>query len=131
MNIGDAARACGLPPKTLRYYEDIGLVVAPRRDNGYREYGEREVHLLRFVARARGLGFSIESCRALVSLYADKNRASADVRALASERIETIDAKIAELESLRGTLTRLIDACAGDSRPDCPILDDLSSKHII
>ncbi len=131
MNIGDAARACGLPPKTLRYYEDIGLVVAPRRDNGYREYGEREVHLLRFVARARGLGFSIESCRALVSLYADKNRASADVRALASERIETIDAKIAELESLRDTLTRLIDACAGDSRPDCPILDDLSSKHII
>ena len=131
MNIGDAARACGLPPKTLRYYEDIGLVVAVRRDNGYREYGEREVHLLRFVARARGLGFSIVSCRALVSLYADKNRASADVRALASERIETIDAKIAELESLRGTLTRLIDACAGDSRPDCPILDDLSSKHII
>lgn len=128
MNIGHAAERAGLPPKTIRYYEDIGLVRPERRDNGYRDYSERDVHTLRFVQRARGLGFSIDECRSLLGLYRDRNRASADVRALAARKIAHIDRKIEELNSLRGTLAHLVEACHGDERPDCPILDDLSGK---
>ena len=128
MNIGTAAEASGLPAKTIRYYEEIGLVAPARRDNGYRDYDEADVHRLRFLHRARGLGFSIDDCRHLLSLYDDKHRASADVKALARQRIGDIDAKIAELQSLRGTLSALVHACHGDERPDCPILDELAGS---
>ncbi len=126
MNIGEAARASGLPAKTIRYYEEIGLVVCERRGNNYRDYSERALHNLRFLARARALGFSIEECRTLISLYADSGRASADVRRVAGEHINAIDAKIAELQAMRRTLATLVRACHGDARPDCPILDDLA-----
>lgn len=127
MNIGDAATRSGLPAKTIRYYEEIGLLRPPRAENGYRHYGERELHKLRFLQRARSLGFTIEECRHLLSLYEDRGRASADVRALATERIADVDAKIAELQAMKATLSRLVHACHGDDRPDCPILDDLAS----
>jgi Cu(I)-responsive transcriptional regulator len=126
MNIGEAAEASGLPAKTIRYYEQIGLLVAPRAANGYRSYGERDVHKLRFVARARGLGFSIEECRSLLSLYEDEQRASADVKQLAEQHMRELDQKIAELQGLRDTLATLIGCCHGDDRPDCPILADLA-----
>ena len=127
MNIGDAAAASGLPPKTIRYYEEIGLVPPPaRRDSGYRDYGDREVHVLRFLARARGLGFSVEECRQLLALYRDRGRASADVKRLTEERLAAIDEKIAQLQALRGALAHLAACCHGDERPDCPILDDLA-----
>lgn len=127
MNISQAAEQAGLPAKTLRYYEDIGLVrPAGRQANGYRDYAERDVHMLRFLARARGLGFSVEDCRALVELYNDTNRKSADVKAIATARIAEIDRKIDELRAMRATLSHLAERCHGDGRPDCPILDDFA-----
>lgn len=128
MVVGEAARRSGLPIRTIHYYEEIGLVVPARRDNGYRDYAEADVHTLRFLQRARTLGFSIEECRALLSLYADRNRASADVKALAQAKIGEIDQKIAELGTLRATLQRLVTACHGDQRPECPILDGLAGS---
>lgn len=129
MNIGEAAERAGLPVKTLRYYEEIGLIAPGRQPNGYRAYGEAEVHKLRFLQRARGLGFSIEDCRALLSLYEDRNRASADVKRLALARIADIDRKLEELKGLRATLDSLARACRGNERPDCPILEDLAGQH--
>ncbi len=126
MNIGQAERACGLPAKTIRYYEDVGLVTPDRRANGYRSYQELDLHKLRFLQRARGLGFSVEDCRALLALYDDKERASADVKSIAEAHLARIDQKLAELATLRSALTTLIDACHGDHRPDCPIIDDLA-----
>ena len=126
MNIGDAARATGLPAKTIRYYEDIDLVVAQRAQNGYRSYSDNLLHKLRFVQRARGLGFSIDDCRALLSLYEDQGRASAEVKLIAQQHLVEIDAKLDELGTMRRTLAHLIEHCAGDQRPDCPIIDDLS-----
>jgi len=128
MNIGAAAKASGLPAKTIRYYEDIGLVRSDRRDNNYRDYSDNALHNLLFLRRARALGFSIEDCRHLLSLYADKRRASADVRRLAEAHIGEIDAKIAELKGMRKTLSALVKACHGDHRPDCPILEDLAGR---
>ncbi len=129
MNIGEAAARSGLAPKTIRYYEDIGLVTADRRSNGYRDYTTSHIHKLTFVQRARSLGFSIAQCRSLLSLYEDKNRASADVKALAEARIAEIDGKIAELRGLRDTLATLVATCHGDDRPDCPILEDLAAQE--
>lgn len=127
MNIGEAAGLTGLPPKTIRYYEEIGLVVpSARRANGYRDYSEHDVRLLQFVARARSLGFSVENCRDLLSLYRDQHRASADVKALALARIEDIERKIRELQAMQATLEDLVARCHGDHRPDCPILRDLA-----
>ena len=126
MNIGDAAQRSGLPKKTIRYYEDIGLLRPARRGNGFRDYGDREVHELRFIARARGLGFSVEECRHLLALYRDEGRASLDVRETAELHIGTIRAKIEALRSMEKTRSHLIERCAGDERPDCPILDGLS-----
>lgn len=126
MNIGEASRHSGLPAKTIRYYEEIGLVTPARRGNGYRDYAEADLHKLSFLNRARGLGFSIEDCRSLLSLYENQSRASADVKTLTLTRISEIDRKIAELESLRATLHHLSEACQGDSMPECPILNDLS-----
>jgi MerR family transcriptional regulator, copper efflux regulator len=127
MNIGEVAAAVDLPVKTVRYYEEIGLVVPQRQPNGYRRYRDQDVHVLRFLRRARGLGFSISDCRALLSLYGDQGRASADVKRLAEARIAEIDQKMGELRSLRATLSSLVKACHGDQHPDCPILDDLAS----
>lgn len=126
MKIGDVADASGLPAKTIRYYEDIGLIRPARGTNGYRDFAESDVHKLAFLARARSLGFSIEECRTLLSLYEDRDRASADVKALAEAHLRRIDRKIAELAGLRGTLAELVARCHGDARPDCPILDDLA-----
>ncbi len=126
MKIADVAEASGLSAKTIRYYEDIGLVRPMRGENGYRAFVETDVHKLRFLARARSLGFSIKECRTLLSLYEDRGRASADVKALAEAHLRRIDRKIAELEGLRGTLGHLVARCHGDARPDCPILRDLA-----
>lgn len=126
MNIGQAAESSGLPTKTIRYYEDVGLIKPTRRGNGFRDYGGRDIHELRFIARARSLGFSVEECRHLLALYRDTGRASAEVRDTARTHIAAIRAKIVELRSMEKTLTHLIRQCAGDSRPDCPILDDLA-----
>lgn len=128
MNIGMAAQHSKLPAKTIRYYEDIGLVQPERAGNGYRDYDERDIHRLRFVQRARGLGFSVEECRQLLSLYSDTHRASADVKSLAQTKLAEIERKIAELQSLKATLRHLVENCHGDARPDCPILDELSGE---
>ncbi|MCF3628482.1 Cu(I)-responsive transcriptional regulator [Thalassospiraceae bacterium LMO-SO8] len=126
MNIGEAAKQSGLPAKTIRYYEEISLVVPGRSGNGYRAYSPTDVHKLQFVQRARGLGFSVEDCRALLSLYEDDHRASADVKAIAEGHLAGIEAKIAELKALHKTLKHLVDTCHGDSRPHCPIIDGLA-----
>ena len=125
MNISEAASASGLPAKTIRYYEDIGLVTAGRGGNGYRQFAERDIHRLKFLARARDLGFSIDECRQLLALWDDKQRASADVRDLARRHLSDIEAKIADLQAMHDTLSELVDRCAGDDRPDCPILSTL------
>ena len=126
MNIGQVAERSGLPPKTIRYYEDIGLVRPPRNDNGYRAFRETDLHKLAFLGRARALGFSIEDCRTLLGLYEDESRESARVKEIAQEHMRAIDEKISQLQSMRQTLSHLIDACHGDHRPDCPILSDLA-----
>ena len=128
MNIGDAALQTGLPAKTIRYYEDIDLIKPLRADNGYRDYSDGDVHRLRFLQRSRGLGFTIDECRLLLSLYDDKHRASADVKAIAVAKIGEIDRKITELNSLKATLSELAACCHGDDRPDCPIIDDLAGR---
>lgn len=128
MNIGSAAKATNLPSKTIRYYEEIGLISPGRAANGYRDYADEDVHRLKFLQRSRSLGFTIEECRLLLSLYDDEARASADVRAVALEKIKKVDEKISELQSLRTTLNVLVKSCHGDQRPDCPILDDLAGR---
>ncbi len=130
MNIGDVSAASGLPAKTIRYYDDIGLVRPARGANGYRDYSDRDVLMLAFLGRARSLGFSIEDCRTLLSLYRDRSRASADVKRLAEEHLAQIARKIEELEAMRATLHELVSRCHGDERPDCPILDDLAGQKI-
>jgi len=126
MNIGEIAVQSGLPAKTIRYYEDIGLVEPARRSNGYRDFGEVELHKLAFLRRARSLGFSIEQCRELLDLYEDRSRPSASVKRLAAAHLQEIETKIAELRGMHATLADLVARCHGDSRPDCPILDELS-----
>ncbi len=128
MNIGEASRASQLPTKTIRYYEDIKLIAPQRADNGYRTYSDADVHRLRFLQRSRGLGFSIDECRLLLSLYEDEERASADVKRLALDKIGEIDRKLSELQSLKATLSALARDCHGDDKPDCPIIDDLAGR---
>ncbi|WP_422050280.1 Cu(I)-responsive transcriptional regulator [Shimia sp.] len=125
MNIGEVSKRSGLPAKTIRYYEDIGFVTPARGENGYRSFSETDLHKLAFLGRARGLGFSIEDCRTLLALYEDQGRASADVKRVAERNLTEIDAKIADLQAMRATLSHLVESCAGDARPDCPILEDL------
>lgn len=131
MNIGIASEKSGLPSKTIRYYEDIGLLRPLRTDNGYRDYSMADVHRLRFLQRSRSLGFSVDECRQLLSLYRDKDRESADVKALAGAKLAEIDRKIAELIGLRGALHHLVEHCQGDERPDCPIIDELSGQGMV
>src|SRR5262245_35107242 len=128
MNIGDASERSGLPAKTIRYYEDIRLLKPARCDNGYRDYSKEDIHRLRFLQRSRSLGFSVEECRQLLSLYGDKARESGDVKAIAETKLVEIDRKIAELQGLRKTLQHLVHHCHGDTRPDCPIIDELSGR---
>lgn len=128
MNIGEVSERAGLPAKTIRYYEDIGLVRPLRSKNGYRAFRDSDIHKLAFLGRARTLGFSIEDCRTLLDLYEDETRESAQVKAVAQEHLAAIDEKIAQLRSMRDTLSQLVDACRGDHRPDCPILSDLASR---
>lgn len=129
MNIGAAAALSGVPAKTIRYYEDIGLVrPAPRTGGGYRAYGDDDVHFLRFVRRARSLGFTVNECRQLLDLYRNPHRASAEVKALTMRRIAEIDRKMAELAAMRSTLLGLAENCHGDDRPECPIIEELAER---
>ncbi len=132
MHISEAAARSRLPAKTIRYYEEAGLIgPAARETNGYRDYSERDVHLLRFVQRARSLGFAMQDCRELLSLYDNKRRSSADVKAIALRRLGEIERKLAELESLRAVLSDLVERCHGDDRPDCPILDNMAGSNLV
>ncbi len=126
MNIGAAAKVSGISAKTIRYYESIGLIPpALRAENGYRHYGEKEVDTLRFIQRARRLGFSVKDVSNLLDLWDDENRLSADVKALATRHIEEVEKRIEELQTIRDTLVDLTERCQGDASPNCPIIDDL------
>lgn len=127
MNIGEAAKASGVSAKMIRYYESISLIpAASRTQAGYRLYRDSEVHTLQFIRRARDLGFSVKAIAQLLTLWQDRNRTSADVKAFALAHVEELYAKITELEAMAKTLQHLADHCQGDERPDCPILDDLA-----
>ncbi len=127
LTIGEAAKQSGVTSKMIRHYEAIGLIPKARRTEGdYRLYSIEDLHRLRFIRRARGLGFSIEEIEQLLGLWSNKRRASAKVKALALKHVADLDAKIAELNSIRSTLADLADHCHGDDRPECPILDDLA-----
>jgi MerR family copper efflux transcriptional regulator len=128
MNIGQAAKSSGLSAKMIRYYESIGLLTAANRsDSGYRLYGQEDLHTLAFIKRSRDLGFSLEEVGKLLTLWQDRHRASAEVKALAHDHIAALNQKITELTGLRETLQDLVEHCHGDHRPDCPILKDLAA----
>jgi MerR family copper efflux transcriptional regulator len=128
MNIGQAAKSSGLSAKMIRYYESIGLLQAANRtDSGYRLYSTNDLHTLAFIKRSRDLGFSLEAVGKLLTLWQDRGRASADVKALAHKHIVELNQKIEELAGLRDTLQDLVEHCQGNDRPDCPILKDLES----
>lgn len=130
MNIGEAAAASGVSAKMIRYYESIGLIAPPSRTgSGYRVYAGDDIHTLRFVKRARTLGFSVEETRELLALWRDKSRASADVKAFALKHVSELETKIAELQGMAQTLRHLARHCHGDHRPDCPILEDLADPE--
>jgi Cu(I)-responsive transcriptional regulator len=127
MNIGAAAAASGVAAKMIRHYEAIGLLPpAPRRANDYRDYGEREVHELKFIKRARRLGFSMAEIGALLALWRDRERPSREVHRIAEAHVGELEARIAEMQAMAKTLRELVHKCHGDDRPDCPILDDLA-----
>lgn len=130
MNIGEAARAADVSAKMIRYYESVGLIpAAVRTEAGYRVYTPADVHTLRFIKRARNLGFSLEQTADLLGLWRDQDRASAGVKRVARNHIVELEKKIAELQGMVATLRHLEHHCHGDDRPDCPILDDLSEHH--
>lgn len=127
MNIGQAAEASGVSAKMIRYYESTGLIgPAGRTASGYRVYSGREIHTLRFIRRARDLGFSVEQIENLLALWRDRERASADVKAVALEHVQRLCRKVSELETMIETLNTLAETCSDDDRPDCPILRDLA-----
>ena len=127
MNIGQAAAASGVSAKMIRYYESIALIPPGRRsDAGYRIYGDNDLHALRFVKRGRSLGFSLDQIRDLLSLWQNKERASADVKRIATGHVAELNQRIAELTEMRDTLQTLAGCCHGDHRPDCPILQSLA-----
>ncbi|MFA7415222.1 MAG: Cu(I)-responsive transcriptional regulator [Rhizobium sp.] len=129
MNIGQASTASGVSAKMIRYYEEIGLVrPASRTAANYRTYGDEEVHRLRFIRRARSLGFSLEETERLLELWDDKSRASAEVKKVALHHIAELEEKIAGMKAMVATLTELADCCHGDQRPNCPILADLAGS---
>ena len=126
MNIGDAAAASGVSAKMIRHYESIGLIAAARSGNGYRVYADRDVAVLRFIRHARDLGFPLEDIRRLLMLWQDRGRASAEVKRLALAHVEALESKADSLRTMAASLRHLAAHCHGDSRPDCPILDDLA-----
>ena len=129
MTIGEVSTKSGIPAKTIRYYEQIGLIgEAVRESNLYRTYSAPDVAMLRFIGRARRLGFSIEDLRSLIALYRDRSRSSRDVKTLAMQHLARIQRKIAELQSLQHALADLVEGCSGDQRPECPIINDLSCE---
>lgn len=131
MNIGQAAERSGVSAKTIRYYEEIRLIPeATRTESGYRTYSEKDVATLRFIQHARGLGFSVKDVSRLLDLWRNKGRASADVKALALAHVEAVNRKIEELKRMRDTLLHLTHRCHGDSRPDCPILEELAKEPV-
>jgi len=131
MKIGEVSTKAGVSQRMIRHYEKIGLIApAARRDSGYRDYDERDVHTLRFIGRARDLGFPIEEIRTLLALWNDRERPSAHVKALALARASELKRKARELDSMRRSLERLAAHCCGDQRPDCPILDDLQAGNL-
>lgn len=130
MNIGQAAQQSGVTAKMIRHYESLHLLKpATRTAAGYRVYDEKEVHTLRFIRRARDLGFSMREIQQLLGLWQNRHRASAEVRRIAQAHIATLEQKIQELQAMRRTLEHLVHNCHGDERPDCPILDDLAAGH--
>ena len=130
MNIGQASQASGVSQRMIRHYEKIGLIPPPpRRDSGYRDYSDADVARLRFIANARDLGFPIEEIRDLLSLWSDRSRSSAEVKALASTRAAELGRKVEALEAMRHTLLELADKCHGDDRPDCPIIARLAGPR--
>ena len=129
LNIGRAAEASGVSAKMIRHYESIGLLPAAGRTvAGYRIYGERDVHTLRFIRRARDLGFSMKEIAGLLNLWQNRRRASAEVKKLASKQLQVLDERIQELQSMRDALLHLLGHCHGDERPECPILEDLAAE---
>jgi Cu(I)-responsive transcriptional regulator len=127
MNIGQASRASGVSTKMIRYYDEIGLVrPASRTGSNYREYDDKQVNELRFIKRARGLGFALAEIQHLLSLWRDRGRPSREVKAVAERHLADLDARIAEMQAMADTLRQLSACCAGDDRPDCPILEDLT-----
>ena len=131
MNIGEVASRAGVPAKTIRYYESVGLIpAAARRGNGYRSYSDTDLHTLRFIHRARGLGFSVAEVEDLLALWRNKRRKSQAVKAIALAKIVEIERKIAALEAMKRTIRHLTAHCHGDARPDCPILGDLAGGRI-
>lgn len=126
LNIGEAAAASGVSAKMIRYYETVGLVNPGRTGANYRVYGDEDVHRLRFIRRARSLGFSMEETQRLLALWDDKERASSEVKRLASAHIGELNRKIAEMQGMVDTLSELVSCCHGDHRPNCPILTDLA-----
>lgn len=128
MNISMAAERSGVSAKMIRYYESIGLIAAAgRRDNGYRDYGESDVAMLQFVRRTRDLGFSLEEVNALLALWRDRGRSSREVRRLAEKHLANVEARMTEMRAVSRTLKKLVHACHGDDRPDCPIIDELAA----
>lgn len=129
MNIGQASKASGVSTKMIRYYEQTGLIpTADRTSSGYRDYSESDVHMLRFIRRARDLGFSVAEIDALLGLWRDESRQSAEVKRLAQEHIQELKRKIKDLQEMTVTLTTLVNACQGDHRPHCPILRRLETS---
>jgi Cu(I)-responsive transcriptional regulator len=127
MNIGTAAARSGVPAKTIRYYESIGLIPRAARTGGnYRDYDDQDLQTLRFIQRARRLGFAVKDVASLLALWRDRRRASADVKRLAEDHIAEIDRRMEELRGMRNTLVHLVERCHGDERPDCPILEELA-----
>ena len=129
MRIGEAAKRSGMAARTIRFYEEAGLIEpASRRESGYREFSADDVRRLRFIHRARNLGFGIDEVGRLLSLWSDRERASADVKRLALEHVARVEAKMAELRSMRDAILHLAERCHGDDRPECPILDELAGR---
>ena len=129
MNIGEAAARSAVSAKMVRHYESLGLLPRiARTDSGYRQYGDNEVHTLRFIRRARDLGFSIVEIGALLKLWQNRRRASADVRRIAERHVHDLQRRIDEMSSMKRTLEHLVHGCRGDGRPECPILDELANE---
>ncbi|WP_425451884.1 Cu(I)-responsive transcriptional regulator [Thalassospira indica] len=130
MNIGQAAKASGVSAKMIRYYEQTGLIpAADRTDSGYRDYSDTDVHMLRFIRRARDLGFSVAEIGDLLNLWRDETRQSAEVKRLAQGHIDALEKKIVVLQDMAHSLTMLVNACHGDHRPHCPILQRLETDQ--